>query len=165
MTAADEPSGTEHEVGRIPASAGGLVFDDAARLLILKPTYKAGWTVPGGQMEANGESPWEACKREIREESGLEMRSARLACVDFLRPRDGRLGGIRFLFDCGALDGGALDDIRLQAGEISEHRFVDVPTAVNLLSGPLRRRVSAALGASACVYLEDGKRVPGLGSS
>ena len=38
----------------IPVSAGALVFDRAGRLLILKPTYKSGWTIPGGVMEADG---------------------------------------------------------------------------------------------------------------
>ena len=41
-----------YEIPRIPASAGALIFDEAGRLLILKPTYKAGWTIPGGQVEA-----------------------------------------------------------------------------------------------------------------
>ena len=41
----------------IPASAGALVFDQAGRLLILKPTYKSGWSIPGGVMEADGETP------------------------------------------------------------------------------------------------------------
>ena len=55
-------------------------------------------------MEADGETPWEACRREAREESGVEIDTGRLACVDFLRPREGRPGGMRFLFDCGVLD-------------------------------------------------------------
>src|SRR5690349_20632621 len=44
----------------VPASAGALIFDGTARLLILKPTYKTGWTIPGGVMEADGETPWDA---------------------------------------------------------------------------------------------------------
>jgi hypothetical protein len=56
------------EVPRIPASAGALIFDEDGRLLILKPSYKKGWTIPGGQIEAAGESPWAACRREAREE-------------------------------------------------------------------------------------------------
>ena len=51
-------------VPRIPA-AGALIFDEAGRLLILKPNYKKGWTIPGGQIEPHGESPWQACRREI----------------------------------------------------------------------------------------------------
>jgi hypothetical protein len=41
----------------IPASAGALIFDQTGRMLILKPTYKSGWTIPGGVMEADGETP------------------------------------------------------------------------------------------------------------
>src|ERR1700680_3274578 len=85
----------------IPVSAGALIFDRAGRLLILKPTYKSGWTIPGGVMEADGESPWEACRREVREETGIDVVRGRLAAVDFRRPRPGRPGGIRFLIDCG----------------------------------------------------------------
>src|SRR3954470_1894600 len=88
-------------VPTIPASAGALVRDRQGRLLILKPTYKRGWTIPGGVVEI-GESPWEACRREAKEECGLDLTAGRLACVDFLRPRPGRPGGMRFLFDCGS---------------------------------------------------------------
>ena len=61
----------------IPVSAGALIYDRDRRLLILKPTYKSGWTIPGGVMEADGESPWEACQREVREETGLEVKILR----------------------------------------------------------------------------------------
>jgi len=143
-------------VPRIPASAGALIFDSASRLLILKPTYKKGWTVPGGQMEANGESPWEACQRETREECGLEVAHGRLVCVDFLRPRPNRPGGIRLLFECGTFTNRQLSAIRLQEDEIAEYRFSYLTAATALLSGPVRRRVIAAVGATHCVYLEDG---------
>src|SRR4051794_37158458 len=100
-----------------------MIFDSAKRLLILKPTYKKGWTVPGGQIESSGESPWEACRRETREECGLEVAHSRLICVDFLRPKSNRPGGIRFLFDCGTFTDRQLSMIRLEDGEIAEHRF------------------------------------------
>jgi len=147
------------EIPRIPASSGALVFDRSGRLLVLKPTYKSGWTVPGGQMEDSGETPWEACRREVGEESGLVVESGRLVCVDFLRPRPDRPGGMRFLFDCGTLDDAAFAHIVLQEDEISEYRLDDMATALELLSGPLRRRVRACVGATNTVYLEDGRRV------
>jgi 8-oxo-dGTP pyrophosphatase MutT (NUDIX family) len=143
----------------IPASAGALIFDRKGRLLILKPTYKSGWTIPGGVMEADGETPWQACRREVREECGLEVHGGRLACVDFRRPRPGRPGGMRFLFDCGVLDDGVLAAVVLQPEEISEHRFARLRTALTLLSGPIRRRVRAACAATAAVYLEEGRPV------
>ena len=110
-------------------------------------------------MEADGETPWEACRREVREEVGLTVDDGHLAAVDFLRPRRGKPGGMRFLFDCGVLPDRALESITLQLEELSEHRLVDVDEALALLSGPLRRRVGAALAAEDCVYLEDGRPV------
>ena len=147
---------------RIPASAGALIFDRHGRLLILNPTYKAHWTIPGGQVEEGGETPWEACRRETKEECGLDVDHGRLVCVDFLRPRPDREGGVRFLFHCGSFDDGALSAITVQPAEISEYRFVDLAEARALLSGPLRRRVAAAASAKHCVYLENGLPVPAV---
>jgi 8-oxo-dGTP pyrophosphatase MutT (NUDIX family) len=150
-------------VPRIPASAGALIFDQAGRLLVLKTNYKKGWTIPGGQVDASGESPWEACQRETREECGLLVTAGRLVCVDFLRPKSDRPGGVRFLFDCGAFTDEQLAAIRLQDAEIVEHRFAELSEAIMLLSGPLRRRVSAGVVAQCCRYLENGRPVPGIG--
>ncbi len=146
----------------IPVSAGALIFDQAGRLLILKPTYKSGWTIPGGVMEADGETPWQACQREVREECGIEVRQGRLACMDFRRPRRGHPGGIRFLFDCGEARDKALAGIVLQAEEISAYRLVPLPDALGLLRPPIRRRVRAATRdpRQRLAYLEDGRPVP-----
>jgi 8-oxo-dGTP diphosphatase len=150
----------------VPASAGALIFDHQGRLLVLRPTYKSGWTVPGGVMEADGETPWQACQREVSEECGIDVTSARLACVDFRPPRRGRAGGIRFLFDCGQLDDSVLSSITLQADELAEHRLVPVREALALLRKPVRRRVRAvrrpdgqARHDAQCVYLENGRSV------
>jgi 8-oxo-dGTP pyrophosphatase MutT (NUDIX family) len=153
----------DYELPRIPASAGGLIRDGSGRLLILKPTYKSGWTVPGGQIEATGESPWEGCRREVSEETGLQVSTGRLVCVDFLRPKPGRPGGLRFLFDCGVLPASELDAIVLQEEEISESRWVGPDQATDLLSGPVGRRVTHGLTAVGTLYLEDGRLVPGVG--
>jgi 8-oxo-dGTP diphosphatase len=152
------PAGAEspRQIPRIPASAGALIFDKTGRLLILKPNYKAGWTIPGGQIEEIGESPWQGCRRETLEECGLELERGRLACVDFLRPRPGRPGGVRFLFDCGPFRDEQLAAITIDDAEIDEHRFAELAEATALLSGPVRRRVLAAAGRKRCVYLEEG---------
>ena len=143
---------------RIPASAGALIFDGSGRLLIVNPTYKKHWTIPGGIMEANGETPWEGCRREVREEVGLDVTHGRLVAVDFLRPRRTDAGGMRFLFDCGVFEDDELAATMLQEEELSEHRLARPAEALEILSGPLRRRVGAALGTGPgeCVYLEDG---------
>jgi 8-oxo-dGTP diphosphatase len=160
----DSPDAESLKIPRIPASAGALVFDNTGRLLILKPNYKAGWTIPGGQIEETGESPWQGCRRETFEECGLAIESGRLVCVDFLRPRPGRPGGVRFLFDCGAFRDEQLAAITIDDDEIDEHRFAELADAAPLLSGPVRRRVLAAAGRKRCVYLEQGRRVKGVHS-
>jgi len=159
---AAQPGPEDGALPAIPVSAGALIFDRAGRLLILKPTYKSGWTIPGGVMEADGETPWEACRREVHEECGIEVRHGRLACMDFRRPGPGRPGGIRFLFDCGVIDDESLAAIVIQPEEVSEFRLVALPDALTLLRGPIRRRVRAALGGRALVYLEEGRPVPGV---
>jgi 8-oxo-dGTP pyrophosphatase MutT (NUDIX family) len=147
----------------VPVSAGALIFDSARRLLILKPTYKTGWTIPGGIMEADGETPWEACRREVREECGIDVRAARLACTDFRPARPGRPGGIRYLFDCGRADDAALAAITLQPEEIAEYRLASLDTALTLLRPAIRRRVRAGTRRRRFVYLEDGRPVPAIG--
>lgn len=151
------------EVPRIPASAGAMIWDPYGRLLILKPGYKKGWTIPGGQVDADGESPWDACRRETREECGLVVERARLACVDYLPPKPSRPGGVRFLFDCGTFAPRAFEGVVLQAEEIEDWRLAALPEALELLSGPLRRRISQAAGRADCIYLEDGRPVAAVG--
>ena len=146
----------------IPVSAGALIYDQAGRLLILKPTYKTGWTIPGGVMEADGETPWDACRREVREECGIEVHGGRLACVDFRPSRPGHPGGVRFLFDCGTAGDAALAAITVQPEEIAEYRLVPPDEALPLLRPPIRRRVRAATRHRRCVYLENGRPVPGI---
>ncbi len=162
----DPPAGGTPEdlaLPAIPVSAGALIFDRSGRLLILKPTYKSGWTIPGGVMEADGETPWQACRREVREECGIELSRGRLACMDFRRPKPGNPGGIRFLFDCGSVEDDCLAAITVQAEEISEHRLAALPEALALLRRPIRRRVRAATSSRALVYLEQGHKVAGVG--
>ena len=163
VTSSGDAATQEEPLPAIPVSAGALIFDRAGRLLILKPTYKTGWTIPGGVMEADGETPWEACRREVREECGIELHSGRLACMDVRRPKPGRPGGVRYLFDCGPISDDALAGIVVQPEEISEYRLAAVADALGLLRGPIRRRVRAATRGRGPVYLEDGRPVAAVG--
>lgn len=148
---------------QVPVSAGAIVLDQAGGLLILKPTYKKGWTIPGGIMEADGESPWDACRREVLEETGLTVTRGRLVCVDTRPPKAGRKLGLRFLFHCGTLPPEVTRQVRLQRSEASEYRFAPAEEALELLRGPVARRVAVGLRAPSCTYLEDGAPVHGVG--
>ena len=63
--------------------AGCLFFNHEGKILILKPTYKDNWLLPGGVIEAN-ESPRQACIREVKEETGIDCQPTRLLCVDYV---------------------------------------------------------------------------------
>ncbi|MBA3394168.1 MAG: NUDIX hydrolase [Deltaproteobacteria bacterium] len=64
-------------------AVGGIVFDDAGRVLLVERGRPPGvglWTVPGGKLEL-GETLAQAVAREVREETGLVVEVGALACV------------------------------------------------------------------------------------
>lgn len=64
---------------RIGCSA--VIFDAAReKVLLVRRHDNEMWGLPGGQMQA-GESVAEACSREVLEETGLQVRVARLISV------------------------------------------------------------------------------------
>ena len=146
----------------IPASAGALIFDQTGRLLILKPVYKSGWTIPGGVMEADGRPRGRPARREVREECGLTVDRGRLACVDFRPPRRGKPGGMRFLFDCGPLPEEDLAAIVLQREEISRHGSSPSPPPWTCCASPSGGGSGPPSRPAAPGYLENGRPIPGV---
>lgn len=140
-------------------AAGGLLLDVAGRILLVKPTYRPHWLVPGGVVEAD-ESPRCACAREIHEETGLEVPVIRLLCVDYQRADGPTTEAMHFVFYCGELDAEQVASIELPTTELAEHRFV-APEDANLLLNPrLASRVQLALRALAegsTIYSENGR--------
>lgn len=125
-------------------AAGVLLFDEAGRLLIVNPTYKDGWEIPGGVVEAN-ESPLAGCTREIREELGLDVRPVRLVCVNFTGETERRTESLNFIFYGGVLTEGQIAAIRLPEKELAGYRFLEPEQALALLKHRLRRRVMHSL--------------------
>lgn len=62
-----------------------LIRDEAGHVLLVDPTYKDGWDLPGGMVEAN-ESPRIAAARELGEELGLAVPLGRVLAVEWAPP-------------------------------------------------------------------------------
>jgi len=141
--------------------AGALFFDDADRVLLVKPVYKDDWEIPGGVVEAN-ESPWTACCREIKEELGLSRTPRRLLAIDWLPPLADRTEGLMVVFDGGRLTRAEIAKITVPSDELRGYEFCALAEAARRLSPRMTRRLTACLAAretGAVAYLENGIRV------
>jgi len=138
-------------------AAGALFWDDAGRVMLVRPTYKAGWDIPGGYVESP-EVPRQTCAREIREELGLNVEPGSLLVADWA-PSSDEGDKLLLVFDGGILSHERLAAIHLQADEIAEYAFRELAEACELLVPRLARRVAAAAQARSerrTVYLEHG---------
>jgi len=138
-----------------------LFRDEAGRILVLEPTYKPEWELPGGMVEAN-EPPFEAACREVKEELGLDVRPVGLLCVDWMPPHDPWDDTLCFVFDGGVLPPPQVAAIRLLDGEVASMRFCRVEEAVALLRPRLWARLRIALegiGTGCTRYLQEGRPV------
>ncbi|MFC7548000.1 NUDIX domain-containing protein [Plantactinospora sp. GCM10030261] len=144
-------------VTRVRAAAGVIFRDQAGRVLLVHPTYKDVWEIPGGMVEAD-ESPADACVREVREELGLSVRPGELLCVDWVPPSPPWDGGLMFIFDGGVLTDDQIAMMRLCPQELDRFEFVEPARLGEVLIPRLARRVAAAVAAigRGGVYLEDG---------
>jgi len=142
---------------RAYVAAGVLFFDEAHRILLVQPTYKDHWDIPGGYMET-GETPAQAAAREVREELGIQATVGPLLVADWApHPEEG--DKLLLVFDGGTLTAEHIDAIQLQADELASYAFHDPTEAGTLLIPRLGRRVAAAIDAhhtGHTTYLESG---------
>lgn len=137
--------------------AAALLRNARDAVLVVKPTYRSNWLLPGGTVEV-GESPFRACRREVKEELGLSVELGRLLCVDHRLAEPPRPDMLLFTFDGGILGNDDIGRIRLPAHELSEYRFAAPDELPALVTGNILRRVRVALEQltrGTAVYLED----------
>lgn len=139
-------------------AAGALLLNEQGDLLIVKPTYRDDWLVPGGVVEAD-ESPREACVRELREEIGLTIAVTSLLCIDYQHSDAERTESLQFIFDGGMLVQEQIAQIVLPPDELARWAFVPYAEAIALVNERLGQRIAFALPArnqGRTAYLEDG---------
>jgi 8-oxo-dGTP diphosphatase len=138
-------------------AAGVLIRDSSDRVLLVKPTYKDGWDIPGGYVEP-GESPKQAAAREVREELGIEVAVGRLLAIDWA-PHPDEGDKLLFIFDGGSLTQPLDEAVTLEAAELDRVEFASSAELDNYLPPRLLARVSNALHGSHDAYLEHGTTV------
>jgi ADP-ribose pyrophosphatase YjhB (NUDIX family) len=125
----------------------GVLFRSAdGRVLLVEPSYKPNWEIPGGSVEAD-ESPWDGAARELREELGWEWPVGRLLVVDHVRTQAPRPEGIAFVFDGGVLSVAEVDQLTFPDGEILSAGLYTVDEARALVKPLLADRIAVAVDA------------------
>jgi ADP-ribose pyrophosphatase YjhB (NUDIX family) len=137
-------------------AAGAVIWDGEGRILLVKPTYKDGWDIPGGYAEP-GESPAEAITRELSEEIGLHRRPRRLLLVDWA-PLPDEGDKLLFVFDGGTL--GDASEVVPDGGEIAEARFFSPAEIGPLMPERLAQRIITAVSGTGDPYAEHGQNLP-----
>ena len=125
-----------HRLLLLPA-VSAVIRDEQNRILLMRSVESGKWSLPAGAVEP-GESPEDAVIREVSEETGLRVVSARLSAavggVEFRTtyPNGDQVEYVVSVFDCEVAPGSlyAVD------GEASEFRWVSPPEVEVLLHLP-----------------------------
>jgi 8-oxo-dGTP diphosphatase len=103
---------------------GGIVFNNQDQVLIIRrnqPPAMGLWSIPGGKLEA-GESLADACKREIKEETGLETEIKNIVAVV-----ERRIEGFHYvIIDYLALLADQADPLPIAQSDVSEAKWINL---------------------------------------
>lgn len=121
-----------------------IIRDQTDRILLVNPTYKKYWDLPGGMAEAN-ESPRIAAEREIVEELGFRVNIGHLLEIAWIGPHGPWDDQLVFTFDGGILAPSAIEELRIVDSEISEFRFFSTRGASRLLRRDVAQRLMRAV--------------------
>lgn len=141
-------------------SAGGMIFDPSGKILLIKSRLRGTWEWPAGRSEGN-ESPLQTCRREVREESGLDISDFRFMGVNFQTGGMTKNGRLQFTF-VAEVDAKTASTVSPQAMEVSDYRWVEPGEARKLIAPKLSVRFGHLLDSyeqERSIYLESGELV------
>ncbi|WP_371785506.1 NUDIX domain-containing protein [Streptosporangium subroseum] len=141
-------------------AADALIRDRDGRILLVDPTYKPAWDLPGGMAEAN-EPPLDALRRELVEELDLPLPAARMAlvCVDWVAPHSPWDDSLMMIFNVGTLTADQTAALRITDAELAAFEFCTPEQAQKRLRPYVWARLSAAITAAdtgTVAYLHNG---------
>lgn len=125
--------------------AGGILTDEAGRVLLQLRTDKKTWAIPGGAMEL-GESSVDTCKREFFEETGIAVEAVRfLNCYTNFEesyPNGDQVQTVVFIYELRAVVD--VDIRRFQNQETAVLRFFSQEEIADLASVSDKHRLMLA---------------------
>ena len=117
-------------------AAAGIVINDNDEILLVK-NNRAGWVFPGGQVEV-GENVIDAVKREVMEETGVEIDVGEVFCISSNTCKYPGYNGVKEVptklmldFICRAKGG-----TPRPSDENSESAFVPIDKAPQMITAP-----------------------------
>lgn len=119
-----------------------IITDNNGRVLLVEAAHKDGWIFPGGYVE-KGESPSQACAREVEAEIGVRMDPVKLLSVDYC---DSAEEYVMFIFDCGTITEEQIKAIKLPPS-LRRFDFLEPDTAQPLMRRHSSRRLGPTLAA------------------
>lgn len=128
-------------------SAGVLLRDADGRVVLVEPSYKAHWGLPGGVVDG-GEAPWGAAARELVEELGLRRSRMRPLVVDHVpAAADGMPEGLAWIFDGGLVTDEQVARFTLEDPEVLSVGLYGLAEASSKVSPRVARQIHVALRA------------------
>jgi 8-oxo-dGTP pyrophosphatase MutT (NUDIX family) len=109
-------------------SAKVVLGDEGGRVLLVNPTYKQYWDLPGGMAEAN-ESPIAAAIREVEEELGFTIRISSLLLMDWVEAHGPWDDLLVLVFDGGTVGEEVIRRMSVTDDELSEFAFFPLEAA------------------------------------
>ncbi len=124
-------------------AVAALLRDEHDRVLLVDPTYKEDWDLPGGMVEAN-EPPRAALARELREELGLILKPSRLLLIEWVPPHGPWDDQLAIIFDGGTLDADTVATLQITDAELRAFAFLSLTEARQRLRPYVAQRLERA---------------------
>jgi len=131
------------ELPKKRVGAGVAIVDENLRILLVEPTYKDTWEIPGGMVELD-ESPREGARRECLEELGFDVEIGRLLVIDWVIQGRTPGDGLMFMYAAGSMD---TSQIALPPDELRSWEWCDRSAVSARVKDFQARRIFAALDA------------------
>lgn len=139
-------------------SAGGIILNPNNEVILVKPSYKNLWLLPGDVIEQL-ESPLDAIKRELREEISLDIDPIKLMFISYIKGKTKYEEALCFIFNFGTINNTMVKKIKIYNNEIIDFKFFKLNEIDNIVSENTKKAIHIAyndFNKNGTYYVENG---------